>query len=1216
MENLSMPESQPPTFETLAVRITDFDPKQQAYPVEVTLQGERNFQGWLRLQGLTLPAEGSAQEIRAYGTELFRRLFADSLAAAFQQAWGSVAQEDQQRLRVQLWLDSADPTLHAIPWELLHYNPGVGAGAALPLTTDLKVAFSRYLASSEAWGKPITRRPLRMLIVIAAPSDLGTEWPDLVAIDKGAEQSGIEDLLKPLTASGHLVYEFLLPRTSEETLEAALAKGYDLVLYFGHALQHPEYGARLVLEDHETGLAALYAGSELLRFLQQTAKRPSLFILIACNTAQTTAMGGNAPVSLGSALVQQGGIPAVVAMQRLVDLSFARTFTQYLCDSLLREGGIDVAVTAARQRLFQADSFAWSTPVLYLRSRDGQLFSPNARLEYSKALHANPQFAHWQGPDFIRMEAAVIPAGQHDWLIRNRPEDAAAGSDLMDAVQQALQRQPLEVDGVLQPNLTVVLGPPRSGLTANMQRLAWMLAADLSTGTMLNAPVPIYVPLEKYQQDRGNNCLERLILDAVKEVNPTLSNELNHRFHLAEAGRQETLGPTVFILDGLDSITGEQRLKASTEILDLAHRFPHYPIVVSCIYNLFPSGVFTQALILLLRRLSERQILRYLRERNLAKSTIFFRQIVEKRLLDLASDPNLLKMIYERLSNKRTANFTRNQLLHEMLAHALEDLASNFAGGDAARKTVIALAWRMRSTYHESLNLAETFAVMAEVRQQRDYSLEGLFQALSDVGLLTTQNLDQVRFTYPILQAYCAALAMQEQPDFQKRLDKIVTDCCVTKWRLWWGDTLYILVGLLESLEPLRLIVSLAATENISVHTLLLARCLETLSPQAASLLTAAERQELFDTCISRLHVEREPSEERRALLATALGRLKEEQVVGELRRLLMEKVRIREERIACYDYATVRIAAARALLLLTVKAPALVKKLEPALMQLLVLWARAAYGQDNVRDLARAALGKTLANQTASPLARTVAAIALADLAYTKEDAQLILNVIVGPEPVNLSTEEWSEALWAMTEALYLFEASDLEQLLVTLLRQEAAVPPQSSKQIAYIVGRVRTKEESVATWLLESARLDLDLKVKAIALRSITWIGVAAGSFDWLLKARDASDLGKLRHRSATAAALPPLTETRNFMPKIMFSLVNWEPAALQELGFRFREEVQADAPETLNLRQTVIEALAWVGDQATLDLLEPQLAQWPLSLRNTWHLTARAIRSRLQK
>lgn len=1210
-----MTESQPSTIETLEVRITDLDPKEQAYPVEVTLQGERNFQGWLRLQGLILPAEGSAQEIATYGTELFQRLFADSLAAAFQQAWGGLAKEDQQRLRVQLWLDSADSTLHAIPWELLHYPGGTEEGPALPLTTDLKVAFSRYLASSEAWGKPITRRPLRMLIVIAAPSDLGTAWPDLVPIDKVAEQSVIEELLKPLTASGHLVYEFLLPRTSEETLEAALAKGYDIVLYFGHALQHPEFGPRLVLEDDETGLATLYAGSELLRFLQQLSKRPSLFILIACNTAQTATTGGSPPVSLGAALVQQGGIPAVIAMQRLVDLSFARTFTQYLCDSLLREGVIDVAVTTARQRLFQADSFAWSTPVLYMRSRDGQLFSPNARLEYSKALRDNPQFARWQGPGFIRMEAAVIPAGQHDWLIRYRPEDAAAGSDLLDSIQQALQRQPLVLDSVPQPNLTVVLGPPRSGLTSNMQCLAWKLATDLITGATLNAPVPIYVSLEKYQQYRGNNCLERLILDAINEVNPNLANELNHRFHLAKDSKQETLGPIVFILDGLDSITGEQRLKASAEILDLANRFPHYPIVVSCIYNLFPSGFFTQALVLLIRRLSERQILRYLRERNPAKSTIFFRQIAEKRLLDLAADPNLLKMIYERLSDKRTADFTRNQLLQEMLDHSLENIANNFTIGAAARKTVIALAWRMRSNYRENLNLAETFAIMAEVRQQRDYNLESLYQALSDVGLLTTQNFDQVRFTYPILQSYCAALAMREQPNFQKLLDNIITDCCVAKWRQWWGDTLYILVGLLESLEPLRLIINLATTENSSVHTLLLARCLETLSPQAESLLTAAERQELFDTCISRLHVEQEPSEERRALLATALGRLREEQVVMELRQLLMEKVRIREERIVCYDYATVRIAAARALLLLTVKSPLLVKNLEPALNQLLILWVRAAYGQDNVRDLARADLGKTLTDQTASPLDRTVAAIALADLAYTKEDAQLILNVIVGPEPVNVPTEEWSEALWAMTEALYLFEATDIGQLLVTLLSQTAAVPPQSCKQIAYIVGRVRTKEEPVANWLIEHSMLDPDLRVKAIALRSITWIGVAIGSFDWLLKARALRQAqGPLLVVELAETKL--LAEVDNSLPKIMFSIINWETAALQELGFRFHEEVQATAPETLSLRQTAIEALAWVGNQKTLDLLEPQMPHWPLALRNAWHLTARAIRSRLQK
>ena len=98
-----------------------------------------------------------------------------------------------------------------------------------------------------------------------------------------------------------------------------------------------------------------------------------LVVLNACEGARSARddpFGG-----VAQALVRQG-IPAVIAMQFEISdpaaLVFSQSFYQAIADGL----PVDVATVEARRAMFaEGNEVEWATPVLYLRSPDGRVFT-------------------------------------------------------------------------------------------------------------------------------------------------------------------------------------------------------------------------------------------------------------------------------------------------------------------------------------------------------------------------------------------------------------------------------------------------------------------------------------------------------------------------------------------------------------------------------------------------------------------------------------------------------------------------------------------------------------------------------------------------------------------------------------------------------------------------------------------------------------------------
>ncbi len=914
-------------IDDLLVRVSRREPGSTSYVVEMWLEGGRhvNAQDELQLDDYAVPSLGGATSLATHGIELFNRLFSGRLSVAFQQAWAAAVTRNRI-LRVRLALDATAPALHAVPWELLHFDDSGGMSPARAMAADSRIAFSRYIESATFdEGVQVSRRPVRLLLVISDPHDLKDRW-DLVPVGRATEERDFRTRFSSAVSSGQFCYD-ILPIASAEALQSAIAQGgidgeqpsgYDVLLFMGHAAFHEQYGSRLLLEDAESRRARLYSADDLVSLVQQLPKshRMAMVILVACNSAATTT--NNALNSLAARLVIAGGVPAVLAMQRLVEITLARRFTYHLSDHLLRDGVIDVAVNTARRRVFTLNDVGWSTPTLYMRYADGRLFTPNPQLEYIEGILTNPTYVRWSGSEFIESGVLVVSPGQSWNLLCLRPEDAPASVSVIETLHHIIDsgqpsgRRRHVTSAVRHSNVIAVIGPPHSGQTTILQRLAHDLAMKLTNNP--SSPLGVMISLIGYETQRGSGRLEHQIVEQARAANAALGDAL------ADLFRSQTTAPTngqppryIFLLDNLDCLPEKARIDAASDMSVLAARLIDQQFVITSSQESFPAQAISDAHVLVIQPLNEQQIFRYIRQREEHNAYQIFGQIRDNRLLALASDPSLLALIYTRMAGDQQTRLTRNQLVREYLDHALGNINPRYNIGDAAHESLGALAWHSRWNHLDHLPLSDAFRVMADVRRDRDYSLEDLYLALCEARLLSGVSQGAVRFVNPAIQMYCAAVALTARLDRIERLRDIITLCSNPQRQIWWEDVIYALAGLISDPVPLFENLAAAIRAGSYTHALIAARCLEALPPDQDAHLPTGLRNELLDACVLRLRADREPDADRREQIATALGRMNHPQVRDELRRILIERVRKTSSGMR-YEYTNVRIAAARAL--------------------------------------------------------------------------------------------------------------------------------------------------------------------------------------------------------------------------------------------------------------------------------------------------------------
>jgi CHAT domain-containing protein len=305
-----------------------------------------------KMRGAAAP---EVREMKDFGALLFQEAVSGPVRDFYQKCQ-TQADRDHAGMRLRLTLDQS---VDDLPWEFLVLNDDF-------MALNPRSPVVRYIAGAASCSLVKVEYPLRLLIVIAKPSDE-------VPLDTDAEKDSITAALKPLTDQSVVHLTFIEGNNTWKKLMDALLPNRTHILHFiGHGTFDEKNDEGVLIMADEDGKTEL-VDSERLRVLVQGRSRLALIVLNSCLGTQ----GGDAqPFSSVAAGLVKSGIPAVIAMQFEISDEAAREISETFYTSLSLNMPVDAALTEARRRIFLSNrnSLEWATPILYMQVPDGQLF--------------------------------------------------------------------------------------------------------------------------------------------------------------------------------------------------------------------------------------------------------------------------------------------------------------------------------------------------------------------------------------------------------------------------------------------------------------------------------------------------------------------------------------------------------------------------------------------------------------------------------------------------------------------------------------------------------------------------------------------------------------------------------------------------------------------------------------------------------------------------
>ena len=362
-----------------------------------------------------------ATAIKDFGGRLFEAVFSPELHINLAISQNR-ADANDAGLRIRLRFSDC-PELSELPWEYLYdreHNRFLCLSDRTPLV--------RYLEVSDPVRVVPVTPPLRILVVIASPSDLQQ-------LDSEQEWSNVTAALSQLTQRGRVEVVRLAKPTMGALQRQLRRDTYHIFHFIGHGGFDPNtQGGMLAMED-DHGRARLVGGDDL-GMLLHNHRSLRLAVLNSCEGAR----GDRADPFSGTAqsLIQQG-IPAVVAMQFEITDDAAITFGRGLYEAIADGYPLDAATTEARIAVYADGNLTeWGTPVLYLRAPDGRIFDIQPPSSAEQARQQAEQQAQREAAEQARQEA--------EQQARQEAEDRARQEAEQQARQEAEDRARQEAE--------------------------------------------------------------------------------------------------------------------------------------------------------------------------------------------------------------------------------------------------------------------------------------------------------------------------------------------------------------------------------------------------------------------------------------------------------------------------------------------------------------------------------------------------------------------------------------------------------------------------------------------------------------------------------------------------------------------------------------------------------------------------------------------------
>ncbi len=293
-----------------------------------------------------------------FGKRLYDSVFDADLRALLMSSHQE-AEREGRGLRVRLRLADA-PDLAGVPWEYM-YGSAPSGFLALSSWTPMV----RYLDLPRTVKPLAVTPPISVLVMISSPRDYEP-------LDTDGEWEKLQEATRPLQQTGVLTME----RLEDANLLALQHRLQSAPIHILHYIGHGAYdkrlgGGTLVLEgeDHQ---AVLCPGDDLAVSVADH-RHLRLAILNACEGARSSI---DDPFAGVAQQLLSKGMPAVVAMQFSISDQAAIGFSKEFYGSVSKGYPIDAALSESRRALYTAGNYVeWATPVIYMRSPDGQVFT-------------------------------------------------------------------------------------------------------------------------------------------------------------------------------------------------------------------------------------------------------------------------------------------------------------------------------------------------------------------------------------------------------------------------------------------------------------------------------------------------------------------------------------------------------------------------------------------------------------------------------------------------------------------------------------------------------------------------------------------------------------------------------------------------------------------------------------------------------------------------
>jgi hypothetical protein len=298
---------------------------------------------------------------KAFGRGLSNRLFRGQILACLMASM----QEARNRkcgLRLKLRLDEA-PELMNVPWEFLYCPQRHNFLASFEDTPIV-----RFLGVTGSIPPMPVELPLCILAMAASPDNLRP-------LDVRKEQYKLEEALQSLIDGGLVVIDWVeggsLTALHQHLMHSD--KQYHVFHFAGHGdFDENDCVGFLAMSGARGGYVEV-SGERLGPILSTGHQEFRLAVLNACEGARIDRFDPFSAVA--TSLIPACRLPAAIAMQFGITDEAAITFASSFYAALATGRPVDTAVTAGRQAIWALQSdVEWGTPVLYMRSSDGQLF--------------------------------------------------------------------------------------------------------------------------------------------------------------------------------------------------------------------------------------------------------------------------------------------------------------------------------------------------------------------------------------------------------------------------------------------------------------------------------------------------------------------------------------------------------------------------------------------------------------------------------------------------------------------------------------------------------------------------------------------------------------------------------------------------------------------------------------------------------------------------